>query len=80
MSWGEEQDIRGITDVHCTTCHAVRGVEWAVPADPPTFRLICGHAVTLWPGALCGLDVRTDRIILYPDPDPKELPTRQEGR
>jgi len=57
-----------ITRVHCATCQGVRPVERVeTHAATTTFTLACGHAVVLLSGAACGLDVRDDHIILYPN-------------
>jgi hypothetical protein len=57
-----------ITGVQCATCRVVRGVERVeAHAAATTFTLACGHAVVLLSGAACGLDVREDHIILYPN-------------
>jgi hypothetical protein len=65
-----------ITGALCATCRAVRDVERVEPAaETTTFTLVCGHTVTLTPGAVCRLDVQADAIILYLNR--ADLPVRQ---
>lgn len=68
---------REITGAFCTPCQKICGVERIeTEATTTMFTLMCGHGVTLTPGALCGLDVQAHAIILYPDRN--NLPTRSE--
>ena len=66
-----------ITGAFCMTCQKVYAVKQVEADIATTITLTCSHTVTLWPGAMCRLDVQADKIILYPNHN--NLPVQQLG-